>query len=136
MAPTAEGVLIANNIFCVHGRSQSVVGDQFRADRAAVAGLTNVVFEHNLYLRAYNWPREIGIRDDSPRIGDPEFPRPGGLKLEDYIPRNAKLVKSQGIHISKLACDPVGLIAGLGVQHDILGREILGQPDLGALEMP
>ena len=136
VAPTAEGVLIANNIFCIQGRSQSVVGDQFRADRAAVAGLTNVVFENNLYLRADNWPREIGIRDDSPRIGDPEFPRPGGLKLEDYLPRNAKVVKRQGIHVSKLACDPVGLIAGLGVEHDILGREILGQPDLGALEVP
>jgi hypothetical protein len=136
VAPTAQGVLIANNIFCILGRSQCVVGDQFRADSAAVGGLTNVVFENNLFLRADTWPREVGIRDRAPRIGNPEFSRPGGLKLEDYVPRNAKLVKSQGIHIPKLPCDPVGLTLGLGVERDILGHRILGQPDLGALKMP
>ena len=136
VAPTAEGVLIANNIFCIRGRSQCVAGDQYRADSGSVAGLTNVLFENNLYLRVDNWPREVGIRDRSPRVGDPEFPRPGGSKLEDYIPRNAKLVKSQGIRIPKLPCDAIGLTPGLGVERDILGRRIAGPPSLGAVELP
>lgn len=136
VAPTAEGVLIANNIFCIHGRSQMVKGDQFSADRAADRPLPRVVFGNNLFLRADNWPAAVGIADRAPLIGDPEFFSAGGLNLADYLPRNAALVKDRGVRIAALPRDEIGLTIGLAVEHDILGRPIVGLPDLGAIELP
>ncbi len=136
VAPTAEGVLIANNIFHVRGRSQMVKGDQFSADRAADGPLPRVVFENNLFLRADNWPAAVGIADRAPLLGDPGFARPGGIELADYLPANAALVKDRGRRIAPLPGDDVGLTLGLAVAHDILGRPIVGAPDLGAIELP
>ena len=39
VADTASGVLIANNIFCIEGRSQTVLGDQNRADKGVAKGV-------------------------------------------------------------------------------------------------
>lgn len=136
VAPTAEGVLIANNIFYVLGRSQMVKGDQFSADAAAAGPLKNVVFENNLFLRADNWPAAVGIHDRAPLIGDPGFARAGGLSTEDYVPRNVALVKNRGVRIAKIPSDQNGLKIGLGVDRDILGHPISGEPDLGAIELP
>jgi hypothetical protein len=133
---TAAGVLIANNIFHLRGRSQMVKGDQFSADRASVGPLKNVVFENNLFLRADNWPAAVGITDRAPLLGDPAFARPGGLALADFTPGNAALVKDRGVPIAKIPGDDIGLTVGLAVEHDILGRPIVGPPDLGAIELP
>ena len=133
---TAAGVLIANNIFHLRGRSQMVKGDQFSADRASVGPLKNVVFENNLFLRADNWPAAVGITDRAPLLGDPAFARPGGLALADFTPGNAALVKDRGVPIAKIPGDEIGLTIGLAVEHDILGRPIVGPPDLGAIELP
>lgn len=137
VGPTAEGVLIANNIFHITGRSGMVPGDQFRADAKATAGgVKNVIFENNLFLRADNWPTEVGIVDRAPLVGDAGFVNAGGLKLADYTPRNTALVKNRGIRIAKLPGDELGLKIGLEAAHDILGHAITGQPDLGAIELP
>ncbi len=136
VAPTAEGVLIANNIFHLRGRSQMVKGDQFGADRAADGPLPRVVFENNLFLRADNWPAAVGIADRAPLLGDPGFARPGGLELADYLPANAALIKDRGLPVAPLPGDPIGLTVGLAVTQDILGRPIAGAPDLGAFELP
>ena len=133
---TAEGVLIANNIFHIRGRSQMVKGDQFSADTAAAGPLKSVVFENNLFLRAENWPAAVGIHDRAPVFGDPGLSPAGGLKLEDYVPRNVALVKNRGVHIAKIPGDDIGLTLGLDVARDILGRPIVGLPDLGAIELP
>ena len=133
---TAAGVLIANNIFHLRGRSQMVQGDQFSADRASTGPLKNVVFENNLFLRADNWPAAVGITDRAPLLGDPAFARPGGLALADFTPGNAALVKDRGVPIAKIPGDEIGLTIGLAVEHDILGRPIVGPPDLGAIELP
>jgi hypothetical protein len=133
---TAAGVLIANNIFHLRGRSQMVQGDQFSADRASTGPLKNVVFENNLFLRADNWPAAVGITDRAPLLGDPAFARPGGLALADFTPGNAALVKDRGVPIEKIPGDEIGLTIGLAVERDILGRPIVGPPDLGAIELP
>ena len=70
VGPTAEGVLIANNIFYLRGRSPMVKGDQFSADHAADRPLPRACFENNLFLRADNWPAAVGITDRAPLLGD------------------------------------------------------------------
>jgi hypothetical protein len=134
VAPTARGLLIANNIFHIRGRSQLVPGDQFRPDPVEGGDLGDVVFENNLYLRADNWPAALAIQDQSPMVGDSEFLNPGGHHAEDYVSRNVALVRNRGIRISRVPQDEIGLTVGLGVERDILGNEILDEPDLGAIE--
>ncbi len=136
VGPTAEGILIANNIFYVRGRSQMVAGDQFSADHAADGPLRRVVFENNLFLRADNWPAGVGLADRAPLIGDPGFARPSGRMIADLMPGDGALVKNRGVRVTKLPGDDVGLTLGLEVTHDILGHPIVGLPDLGAIELP
>jgi hypothetical protein len=135
VAPTTEGVLIANNIFYIQGKSLLVIGDQSRADSGKVKQLKNILFENNLYLRADNWPRDVLIQDRAPRIGNPAFRNPGGFTIADYIPRNEKAVKNQGILIQKIPEDTIGLTIGLKLERDILGNPILNGPDMGAIEI-
>ena len=136
IAPTAEGVLIANNIFCLQGASRMVAGDQLRADQRGTSALSRVTFVNNAFLRADNWPAECGIQDDTPLLGDPGFVNPGGMRAADYIPRNVALVKDRGIRVSALPDDTVGLRVGLDVAGDFFGHPIVGAPDLGAIELP
>ena len=120
VADTASGVLIANNIFCIEGRSQTVLGDQNRADKGVAKGLRNVVFENNLYQSIASWPANAAIKDRSPIIGNPAFVNAGGISLEDYIPQNIGLIRNRGIQISKLRGGAVGLTVGLNPKRDIL----------------
>lgn len=136
VANTAEGVLIANNIFCIEGRSQTVIGDQNRADKGPAGGPHNVVFENNLYRSVTSWPADAPIKDRSSIIGNPEFRRAGGMSLDDYIPQNTSLIRNRGIPIPKLRGDEVGLTVGLNSEHDILGCPLPGVPDIGAIELP
>lgn len=136
VAPTARGVLIANNIFCFQGRSEAVAGDQKRAAFQGHKPAHNIVFENNLYLRANTWPEDTKNQDRSPIVGDPNFCRQGGDSIKDYIPRNTALIKDRGIVISKLPGDEIGLVGGLKVPRDILGQTIAAKPDMGAIELP
>jgi hypothetical protein len=63
------------------------------------------------------------------------FRKPGGIDAADYIPGRKDLVQDRGRVIGRLAGDAIGLKIGLEVKHDILGRPIRGQPDLGAIEV-
>ncbi len=135
VAPTARGVLIANNVFCIKGRSETVLGDQSRPDTGQATAIPGVLFKNNLFLRPDIWPSDAPIQDRAPIIGDPQFHCPGGSNLSDYIPRNIELVKDRGIPIPMIPQDKIGLPGGLAVRADILGAKIEGLPDLGALEM-
>jgi hypothetical protein len=136
VAPTAEGVLIANNLFYFRGPARMVAGDQLRAEKRGGDKLQRVFFANNAFLRADNWPSDLGIQDRAPLIGDPGFVQSGGLKAADYIPRNVELVKDRGIRIEPLPGDEVGLRIGLEVSVDFQGKPIVGSPDLGAFELP
>lgn len=136
VSPTTRGVLIANNIFYIKGRAETVLGDQNRPDTGKAKAIPAVVFKNNLFLRPDNWPRDSVIQDQSPLLGDPEFQNGGGLQLEDYIPRNAGRIRNQGILIPRLPNDEMGLPGGFVVERDIRGARIIDQPDLGAIEVP
>lgn len=133
----ASGILVANNIFYVDGPGQMVMGDQYKPDdgKARAENDNDVLFSNNLYLRKDYWPSEVWIQDDSPLLGDPNFARPGGIQIEDYIPRNKELINGTGIYIHKLPHDSIGLKVGLHPAFDIMGNRIIGRPDLGAIDV-
>jgi hypothetical protein len=136
IAPSATGVLVANNIFCIAGAGEKVAGDQDKAERAALQPVARAWVANNLFLRADNWPSDLGLADPAPLLGDPGFARPGGDRAADYLPGNAALVRDRGVFLEPLPGDKVGLKPGLRVEADILGRPIVGPPDLGAIELP
>ncbi len=126
---TTNGILIANNIFYIVGKTKdtSKNGDD--------ASIDNAVFKNNLYQRADILPESLIITDTAPIIGDPQFANAGGLNPEDYIPLNAAVVKNRGIEIRKIPGDKIGLTIGLNVDVDFFGNPISGLPDFGAIEM-
>jgi len=131
----SDGVLIANNIFCIEGRSLTVLGDQNKPDTPLEGGLNRVFFHNNLYLKPGNWPSDLPIQDQSPLFGDPEFTSKGGLLPADYLPRNIQLVKGKGIKVPYLPSDAIGLMQGLRIPEDIEGKMTDDIPSLGALKM-
>ncbi|GGZ87364.1 right-handed parallel beta-helix repeat-containing protein [Algibacter mikhailovii] len=135
VAKVAEGVLVANNIFYIEGKSKAVLGDQYQPQEAGEATLRNVVFENNLFLKAENWPTGVLIKDESPILGNPQFVNAGGKHIKDYTPTNSKLIKNKGIEIPLIPGDKKGLFIGVKVKKDILGNEITGLPDMGAIEI-
>ena len=130
---TSKGILIANNIFYLKGASKAVLGDQYRPDKLNNKGVENVFFKNNLFLNEKNWPKEIGINDSNPIYGNPLFVNPGGIELQDYIPRNKSLVENKGIEITLLPGDTEGLLQDLKVNNDILGNTINNRTSLGAI---
>ncbi len=136
IAPTASGVLVANNIFCLCGPSAVVAGDQLRAERSIAAAVGRAVMSHNLFLRAASWPKGLGMEDGAPVYGDPAFASAGGENLSDYAPRRRELVKGRGMPLSPIPGDHIGLTGGLAVGQDILGQTVPAIPGIGAIEIP
>lgn len=131
----AKGVMVANNIFCIKGESQAVLGDQYKPEKDGSGSVQNVVFSNNLFLKASNWPREVLIHDEAPEYGNPEFKNPGAGRISGYVPQNKALIRNKGIKIPVIAGDSLGLVSGLKVEKDILGNRIKGKPDMGAVEL-
>ncbi|WP_215223097.1 right-handed parallel beta-helix repeat-containing protein [Echinicola shivajiensis] len=130
----SSGILIANNIFCIEGESKYVLGDQYNPDNGkGNVSLENVTFENNLFYDKGNWPKEAMIYDQSPIYGNPQFANAGGEKPSDYIPSNIELVK-KGVEVKRIEGDPFGLLWGLEMPTDFLGREINGAHFIGAIK--
>lgn len=136
IGPTTQRVLVANNLFVLLGRTLNVPGDQEARRPGAATQVPDAVMTHNLYLHRDLLPPGWPVPDVAPEFGDPEFTRPGGENAADYVPRNATLVRDRGIVITPLPGDPRGLRGGMAVARDILGHEVNGRPDLGAIELP
>ena len=127
---TAEGVLIANNIFYIQGNTLNTSGNDNSGTK-----IPGVVFKNNLYLNASIIPKDFPIQDSAPIYGDPQFRNPGGSNPADYIPRNVDLAKDRGIPIETIPGDNIGLKIGLSVEYDLLGKPVEGLPDIGAFEL-
>lgn len=130
---TSSGILIANNIFYLKGKTQAVLGDQYKPETKNGKQIKNVLFSNNLFLNKDNWPSDLTIADQSPILGDPVFANQGGVAVMDYIPKNHKLIKGKGINITLLPNDSLGLLQSLNLEKDILGTPIVGTPSLGAI---
>jgi len=134
IAATAEGMLVANNIFYVLGDSVALSGEHYKQGPQDYAA-DRTVFQNNLFLRPENWPAESGISDSAPVIGDPGFLLSDDVKIADLRPRNTALVADRGMIIEPLPGDQIGLPGGMSVERDILGNAIVGRPDIGAIEV-
>ena len=132
---SARGILIANNIFHITGKSKSVKGDQYKPEQAGSMLAKNIVFKNNLYLKEDNWPKNIAIQDTNPFYGNADFKNTGGSEISDYIPANIELIKNKGVIIPKIPNDELGLKLGIKVAVDILGNKIKDNPDIGAIEI-
>ncbi|MCP4046146.1 MAG: right-handed parallel beta-helix repeat-containing protein [Gammaproteobacteria bacterium] len=136
IAKTTQGLLVANNIFHVVGNARLVKGDQYRQEKDGTpTEVPRTIFKNNLFLHQSSWPARVLVQDEAPIYGDAEFSKPGGIKLEDYIPANLALVQDKGIEIPMIPGDDNGLITGLKVKHGIMGNPITGKPDMGAIEI-
>jgi len=132
----ARGAVVANNIFHIMGDSTRVLGDQYVPENSKdKVGLDNFIFKNNLFLKQGNWPAKVLVQDSDPVYGDAKFVDPGGLNIADYRPTNTELIKDKGIEIPKISGDKLGLIVDLKVNKDILGNDIVGKPDMGAIEI-
>jgi len=138
---TTEGALIANNIFCVLGKTKGAGDDQDLQKVPATVHVKNVDWRNNLYCKADILPSQMPtqngevLHDTNPIIGDPQFKNAGGLSAEDYIPGAVQLLKDKGIEIEALPGDKIGLKQGLKVTEDFFGNPIEGLPDIGAIEI-
>jgi hypothetical protein len=129
---TSEGLLIANNIFYLEGGAELVQGDQYKPDTTSNSNINRLFFENNLFLNASTWPAAISIKDSSPKFGDPLFKNGGGLNPEDYLPTNKALV-NKGIKINYIPNDPFGLLRGLWLDKDFLGKLSSSDLYMGAI---
>lgn len=135
IAPSTEGLLIANNIFQVLGKTIDVLDDQDKRKDGRASAIKRSLVSNNLYVTANARPPHLPFKDVNSFIGNADFLKPGGFAATDYIPRNAALVKDAGIEIAPLPEDATGLRIGLKVEKDFLGNPITGKPDLGAIEI-
>ena len=130
-----DGVLVVNNIFHIEGKSEFVLGDQYRPDKLGKGKVQNVFFENNLFLNDSYWPKNVLIQPKNSFFGNSKFSNKGGQNIQDYIPKNINLIKNKGIKIHNISNDTIGLFKGLKLEFDILGNKITGLPDLGAIEI-
>ncbi|MBU86985.1 MAG: hypothetical protein CMC53_02735 [Flavobacteriaceae bacterium] len=130
-----SGVLVANNIFHIVGKSEHVLGDQYKPDDGGIGEIPNTFFKNNLFLNESYWPKVTLIQPEKSFYGDSNFENPGGIRALDYVPQNKALIKNKGIEIEKIKNDSIGLFKGLKMNEDILGNSIIGKPDLGAIEI-
>lgn len=136
VAASAQGVLVANNIFHVVGPAKRVASDQAKIEGTETRDIERAVVTNNLFLRTDTWPENLGLPNDAPLFGDAGFAQPGGDRPVDYVPGNIALVQDRGVVLAPIPGDALGLAIGLQVTEDILGRPIVGMPDLGAIELP
>jgi len=131
---SAEGVLIANNIFYFETDPITVAGDQ-KQKEIDLDGIPSVLFKNNLFLKSSSWPTDFAFKDQAPLFGNPQYAQKGGQNIADYTPLNRSLIANKGIEIPLIPNDTIGLKVGLKVNKDILGNPIVGLPDLGAIEL-
>jgi hypothetical protein len=131
----SKGVLIANNIFHIEGNAKMVKGDQYNPEKEGNWEVSDVFFKNNLFLNTTSWPKESSLQDENPIFGDADFINKKGFYPEDFTPRNKELIQNKGVHIKKLKNDSIGILFGISLKKDILGNDIKGLPDLGAIEI-
>ncbi|WP_297337602.1 right-handed parallel beta-helix repeat-containing protein [Algoriphagus sp.] len=127
----SKGVLIANNIFHIEGKSQLVDGDQYKPDDKSSRAIEDVFFKNNLFLHAENWPMQALIQPEDSHFGNVEFANPGGMSVKDYIPQKSEMLK--GIAIPFLPADQFGLMGEMNLKQDILGNPNGKNPGIGAI---
>ena len=131
---TTSNVLVANNIFYIEGESEDGTppwwGDEYPP------GVENTIYwNSNLYQRVGVFPDDWIFFETNAHIGNPFFANPGGTSVTDYIPVNPTYGPPEGVAITNIPGDPIGLSIGLTVTEDFFGNPIVGLPSIGAVEV-
>lgn len=121
---TASGALIANNIIYMEGSTSNLT---------LSSTANNMLFDNNLVYQG-KVPGAPYIVTDTINA-DPLFANPGWLTAAAYMPANTNQVVDQGIAITNLPGDAIGLDIGFAVTEDYFGNPIYGAPDMGAIEV-
>jgi hypothetical protein len=121
---TASGALIANNIIYIEGSTSNLT---------LSSTATNILFKNNLVYQGKVPGAPFTVTDTS--SADPIFTNPGWLSAMAYVPANTNQVVDQGITITNLPGDAIGLDVGFAVTEDYFGNPIYGAPDMGAIEV-
>lgn len=135
IASSTDGLLIANNIFHILSRTESVMDDQDNRKDRRETSIPNARMSNNLFYRESVLPEGLPVRNENRLLGDPRFRKPGGMEAQDYIPTNNALIQDRGIEIPLIAGDEKGLTGGLKMEQDFFGNPITGLPDIGAIEI-
>ncbi len=130
---TSSGILIANNIFCLKGGSELVLGDQYVPDPGSGVVADRVIFDRNLYLNQASWPQKSSLQDGEPVFEDPKFLNPEGMQVSGYSPTNPLLFDTPALSISPLPGDSLGLWQPMILKEDILGNDSGDTPYFGAI---
>ncbi|MEA2069481.1 MAG: right-handed parallel beta-helix repeat-containing protein, partial [Verrucomicrobiota bacterium] len=107
--PSTEGLLVANNIFHIMGKTVDVLGDQNSRQNKNAGEAVRVRVENNIYFHGSILPASLPFKDSSMIVGDPRFKKAGGLEAKHYVPGNVALVQDKGIAIPRLDGDEIGL---------------------------
>ncbi|VGO17776.1 hypothetical protein PDESU_06378 [Pontiella desulfatans] len=128
-----KGILMANNLFYIEGELE----DENPYWRGAYTNLLpgTAIWTNNLYQRGGIYPENWIFEEGNPMYGNPQFPNAGGFTPEDYIPMPGSMVEGRSVDIPVIPGDPIGLAVGFGVTEDFFGNPIIGQPDIGAVEI-
>jgi hypothetical protein len=134
VAPTTDGLLVANNIFHLEGETVAL-GVPRENDRGAkLPPPARAVFRNNLFLRPSSMPQFLPVRMTRNMFDNPGFLQPGGIAPEDYVAAHGAVIRDRGIRVERMPGDAVGVRRGLDAEVDFLGNPIVGPPDLGAIE--
>ena len=131
---SSKGILIANNIFAIAGKTEMVLGDQYNPEKENSTLASIVLFTNNLFLNKESWPNNIGFQPENPLYNNPKFVLPGAINPEAYIPQNIEVISGKGIEIKKLPGDEKGLSTGLEMKYDLLGSPITDMKFFGAIQ--
>jgi hypothetical protein len=135
ISPTSRGILIANNIFYVRGESKLVRGDQDQWDDNGEQPGGSVHFANNLFLHPNSWPVQAPIQDADPAVADVDLQPVTPFQLFRFLPDHIQPIRDKGKPIHPLSSDRIFTASDLQMPTDILGNPIIGEPDLGAIEL-
>lgn len=130
---TSKDVLIANNIFCTANPFQLVPGDQYKPDSIGNTPIKTMVVSHNLFSGPGFWPADLRTENLKAFFADPQFSNPGGMRLQDYIPRSAILLRANGVLPDKDWFSNKNSFQLPPIEFDILGNPIKNLPPIGAI---
>ncbi|WP_017256967.1 right-handed parallel beta-helix repeat-containing protein [Pedobacter arcticus] len=131
---TSSSILIANNIFYTKNNIKMVLGDQYKPDTKTGLIAKNIIFENNLFSKASTWPAEALFSDNHPTIGNPDFVNVNQLNLINFTPQNTAVFKNKGTAVKEFPFNEKKLNFNLEMKQDILGKDIIGSPSIGAIQ--
>ena len=136
---TANGALIANNLFILEGRANDI---SWRSP-TDIGNHENIIFRNNRTVTG-----KTAVPNDTTNINhawdfylanlaiDLQLAKEGGMEALDYLPNNPSGIQNQGIDLYLLPNDVHGVSGGfIPSSGDYRGALIKGRPDIGAFEI-